>query len=58
MPLSSYKSRGNEAPRSGATANATDADYDASPIEHITRNPGEIEKDITIRRLARNGFGC
>ena len=28
-------------------------DIRIQPIEHITQNPGETEKDITIRRLNR-----
>ena len=31
-------------------------DIRIQPIEHITRNPGETEKDITIRRLDRERF--
>ena len=31
-------------------------DIRVQPIEHITRNPGETEKDITIRRLDRERF--
>ena len=32
------------------------ADIRVQPIEHITWNPGETEKDITIRRLDRERF--
>jgi len=31
-------------------------DIRIQPIEHITQNPGETEKDITIRRLDRERF--
>ena len=31
-------------------------DIRIQPIEHITRNPGETGKDITVRRLDRERF--
>ena len=31
-------------------------DIRIQPIEHTTQNPGETEKDITIRRLDRERF--
>ena len=31
-------------------------DIRIQPIEHITQNPGETERDITIRRLDRERF--